>query len=692
MKKGILTSLGLAAVLTLGLASVNEYRDFKEVDAAGSYEKATSIAVGDTVLLVCESKTMELSGISTTSTKYGLGVAYTSSPVGKYPLTIVEGSSSGTYAFKNSDNQYLYWTSGNSLATNATLDANTSWSVTFDSGNAIIKNGKDSTRQLKWNASSPRFACYTSGQTAVQLYKSVESTDPEEPVDKTNEVNALFEDYYNYGTYTKETILNVNTDTMEEIKEYFHAGAKAKYRKTEYTPETLTMYTSDDGEYDTDLYSKYENAEENGTKYVKHSGTVGGNYNYYEKETIDDWFVTLPDFKTITTGWTDEDGDGVYTFELKEQPEMTTMAREFVAPMWLSTDAAKNYIIFDKLTVEKDGSDLVMKLYTVEGNSGNLEDQNNLVFAQATISYVPKVFTTIAEAKTAKEGAEISFTNVTVSEIYQAWDDYYKNISFYVTDGVDKILVFRTGTMAYVGDIVDVTGIITIYTPTNGTPQAQVKQGATVKIKTPHTCSYGKATCTTPASCEYCGAHKDEVTLPHDYVSGVCSSCGSEDPDYEGEVTYEAVETALALSFSSAANKASADTYLTTNFPNWVITGKLGQTYGGYLGFGRSGDAKSAITSGRFTATSEFTLTAVLKGNGDSNGNMTSTLTFELLDASGNVIATSDTITPVHNKDTTYTITFTYVSGKTYADAANLRISFAKATGNIGLKTLSAAY
>ena len=30
MKKGILTSLGLAAVLTLGLASVNEYREVKE--------------------------------------------------------------------------------------------------------------------------------------------------------------------------------------------------------------------------------------------------------------------------------------------------------------------------------------------------------------------------------------------------------------------------------------------------------------------------------------------------------------------------------------------------------------------------------------------------------------------------------------------------------------------------------------
>ena len=39
-----------------------------------TWEKATSIAAGDVVALVCESKKMELSGISTTSTKYGTGV------------------------------------------------------------------------------------------------------------------------------------------------------------------------------------------------------------------------------------------------------------------------------------------------------------------------------------------------------------------------------------------------------------------------------------------------------------------------------------------------------------------------------------------------------------------------------------------------------------------------------------------
>jgi len=50
--------------------------------AADTYELATSIEVGDTVVLVCKDKSMELNGISTTSTKYGLGVAYTTAPAG----------------------------------------------------------------------------------------------------------------------------------------------------------------------------------------------------------------------------------------------------------------------------------------------------------------------------------------------------------------------------------------------------------------------------------------------------------------------------------------------------------------------------------------------------------------------------------------------------------------------------------
>lgn len=138
--------------------------------AWGQYTKASSIAVGDVVVLVYESGKKELSSIS----GYGVGTSYNGTPAGLYELTVEAGSSSGTFSLKNGST-YLSWSSGNSLATTTSKNANSSWKITFSSGNATILNAKDNSRKLQWNASSPRFACYTSGQTAVQLYKKAAS-------------------------------------------------------------------------------------------------------------------------------------------------------------------------------------------------------------------------------------------------------------------------------------------------------------------------------------------------------------------------------------------------------------------------------------------------------------------------------------------------------------------------------------
>ncbi len=172
MKKRVL-SLLLSAALLLSLLSGMGLC----VSAAGGYVKADSLAVGDQVILVCEDAATELSSISTTSTKYGIGTSYSGEPGGIMILEVCQGYSSGTYAFQY-NGKYLYWTSGNSLNLNATLSAKTSWTVTFDSsGNAAIVNSSDSARQIWWNVNSPRFACYT-GKTAstayygVQLYKA----------------------------------------------------------------------------------------------------------------------------------------------------------------------------------------------------------------------------------------------------------------------------------------------------------------------------------------------------------------------------------------------------------------------------------------------------------------------------------------------------------------------------------------
>ena len=139
--------------------------------------KATSISAGDQVVFVCEGASTEMTAISTTSTKYGVGTAYTTTPAETFVFDVVTGNSSGTFAFKNGSN-YLYWTSGNSLNVNSTLSNNTSWSVTFDnSGNATIKNASNNARQIVWNVGSPRFATYSSptignSYYAIQLYKN----------------------------------------------------------------------------------------------------------------------------------------------------------------------------------------------------------------------------------------------------------------------------------------------------------------------------------------------------------------------------------------------------------------------------------------------------------------------------------------------------------------------------------------
>ena len=45
------------------------------------------------------------------------------------------------------------------------------WTISISNGNAEIRNNKYTTRSIRYKSSSPRFACYTTGQEPVSLYK-----------------------------------------------------------------------------------------------------------------------------------------------------------------------------------------------------------------------------------------------------------------------------------------------------------------------------------------------------------------------------------------------------------------------------------------------------------------------------------------------------------------------------------------
>lgn len=119
-----------------------------------------------------------LTGISTTSTKYGIAtdVNITNNVIpynvgNPYKITIEKSGESYTMSFGG---KYLAWNSGNSLilSDSATSYQNgCKWTFSYNNGVLTITNGNTAGRTLKYNTQNPRFACYESGQSAPSLYK-----------------------------------------------------------------------------------------------------------------------------------------------------------------------------------------------------------------------------------------------------------------------------------------------------------------------------------------------------------------------------------------------------------------------------------------------------------------------------------------------------------------------------------------
>ncbi len=132
---------------------------------------SSALAAGDKVVIVCPAKNM-IMGAQSGSYRTGVAVtinddAIASLPAGAVELTLENGTESGTFAMKASDG-YLYWDSSNSVKTGNT---SYNWNISIADDVTSITSAATPERKLQWNASSPRFACYTSNQTAVSIFK-----------------------------------------------------------------------------------------------------------------------------------------------------------------------------------------------------------------------------------------------------------------------------------------------------------------------------------------------------------------------------------------------------------------------------------------------------------------------------------------------------------------------------------------
>ncbi len=95
------------------------------------------------------------------------------------PRQLLLGGTAGAYTFYDDvDQEYLALTkSDNKLHSSTTAtDNNAKWTVTVSGGVATIKNCQYTTREIRYNTSAPRFACYTGTQQAVSLYRRTSTT------------------------------------------------------------------------------------------------------------------------------------------------------------------------------------------------------------------------------------------------------------------------------------------------------------------------------------------------------------------------------------------------------------------------------------------------------------------------------------------------------------------------------------
>ena len=177
----------------------------------------------------------------------------------------------------------------------------------------------------------------------------------------------------------------------------------------------------------------------------------------------------------------------------------------------------------------------------------------------------------IPEVLASAEGTAVVVKG-TVSQIYQAWNEQYSNISFYIVDEAgNRLLVFRTGTLVGIGDQVTVTGTATLYNEV-----IQIAQGGVTVIDVKHVCSdFTEATCQNLATCKVCGTTTGELA-DHNIVDGVCSVCGkSPDVTYiTASKTMKELISALGWTDSTTKQTFTLDDNVTVAVNGGNNTGK----------------------------------------------------------------------------------------------------------------------
>ena len=194
-------------------------------------------------------------------------------------------------------------------------------------------------------------------------------------------VTAVLTKYYNEGTYTRDTVINMNEKAQAELISCFHAEVNILNRTTYFTPDALWM---SHGNEDSN-YSYYGTADGNMTSGTATEALVAPEKVSVAKTgtTMEGYYTTMADISdTSTTAvkWTKS--RNVWSCDYDD---VIKKFLDFTAPCFLGlSDDKAEYFSLDHVEVEESGDSLLLRLVTT-GDSGKLTDANG-VLSVATIT------------------------------------------------------------------------------------------------------------------------------------------------------------------------------------------------------------------------------------------------------------------------------------------------------------------
>lgn len=278
---------------------------------------------------------------------------------------------------------------GNTITINSKTPM-TKITLTFSSGegsNDITTNvGKYSDNT--WTGESEEVTFTIGGTSGHRRIKAIEISysssnteiEPEVPtpeVNYYNDVKTLLNDYYNNGTYTRETKINLTQETSLELKEYFHANVTILERTTYFNKEGLWLSRDDD------KYSYYGTLNGNMTNNTVSEIGETSSKICVSNTTMEDYYTTLLDIKDNNKVlWTKENK----IFKSTDS-NIIQQFLDFTAPCFLGLDEThKNYFQLSHVEVEDKIDYLELRLVAKEVDTSKFIAYSNNVLSIAKIS------------------------------------------------------------------------------------------------------------------------------------------------------------------------------------------------------------------------------------------------------------------------------------------------------------------